>query len=113
MKGSEAVFGYEVTYSPMQGDEQPFTTNQIHRPVDGRFYSATVVRPVVYQATPGWKIDASDPYVPVVIGPTGQRVPLNKAIAQGAVVVEGKWERDQVDDLTAALGQAKTQGIAG
>ena len=110
MKGSESAFGYEVTYT---SGEESFTTNQVHRPVDGRFFQVSVVRPVVFEAQPGWKIDASDPYVPVVIGPTGQRLPLNRAISAGNVVAVDKWERDQVEAVATSLGQAQQQGIAG
>lgn len=99
MKGSESAFGYEVTYT---SGEESFTTSQVHRPVDGKFFRVSVVRPVVYEAAQGWRIDASDPYVPVVIGPTGQRVPLNKAVATGKVVARDKWERDQ-EPVAAAV----------
>jgi hypothetical protein len=101
MRGSEAVFGYEVTYT---SDGDAFTTNQVHKPVDGRFYRVNIVRPVVFETTPGWKIDASDQYVPTAIGPTGQRVPLNSAIQRGFVTTREKWER--------ADGEPQIQAIA-
>lgn len=91
MRGSDSVFGFVVTYVG-QGDE--FTTHQVHRPVDGRYFTAKVVKPVVLEGIPGWKIDASDPYIPTVIGPSGQRLPLNKAVEAGVVVASEKWERD-------------------
>lgn len=99
MKGSEAVFGYEVTY---KSSDDGFTTHQVHRPVDGRFYLAQEVKPVVFKARRGWLLDASDPYVPVAIGPNGQRVPLNKAIHQDHVHILNRWERPIQQEASAA-----------
>lgn len=87
-KDSLAVFGYEVRY---KSAEDEFNTFQVHTPIDGRHYTVAEVKPMVFEAQPGWSIDASDPYVPLAQGPRGQQVPLNKAIRQGHVVTKAKW----------------------
>jgi hypothetical protein len=93
MKGSEAVFGFEVKYAGSDDPKDSFVTQQVHRPTDGRFYLVAEAKPVVFVAKRGWAIDASDPYVPLVMGPDGHKVPLNKAIRQGHVTTRAQWER--------------------
>ena len=92
MKDGPAVFGYQVKYASAEDD---FVTFQVHSPVDGRHYAVAEVKPVVFEAQPGWSVDGSDPYVPLAKGPSGQLVPLNKAIRQGHVVTRAKWVRDE------------------
>ena len=88
MKDSPAVFWYQVKYAD---GEDSFVTFQVHTPVDGRHYAVAEVKPMVFEAAPGWSVDASDPFVPLAKGPRGQQVPLNKAIRQGHVTTRAKW----------------------
>lgn len=90
MKESAVAFGYQVKYTSA---EDGFVTFQVHSPVDGRHYQVAEVKPMVFEAAPGWSVDASDPYVPLAKGPRGQQVPLNKAIRQGHVTTKAKWAK--------------------